>query len=72
MTIKKCSIDGCNETSPYKMFSLCHLHFQESLENINKRLMLEAFPEMNGLPFKEPINKYAKFIRSLADRGDFK
>ncbi len=53
-----------------KIFTECDKCLSKSIYEISKKLTLEAFPEMNGLPNEEPKNPYAKIIRNLA--GDWK
>jgi len=69
--MKKCSVEGCDNDCNSKIFLECDYHISKSFHEINRKVVLEAFPEINGMPYKKPVNKYAKFLRDCADRDLF-
>ncbi len=68
----KCSIEGCKNTHNRKIFTECDQHFSESFYATFTKLTREAFPEINGLPYTEPKNRYAKWVRDMYFRDDQK
>lgn len=65
----KCSNCG-KECDNKKLFTECDECLVKSMIKIHHELQLEAFPELNGLPYKEPVNPYAKWIRDCSGIDD--
>ncbi len=55
------------ETRDMKIFTECPECLSKSFCDVSNKLIIEAFPEMNGKPYEEPKNPYAKFLRKIAD-----
>jgi hypothetical protein len=66
--MKKCIHPDCNNTHDFKIFNECKYHLDISLANVQKKILEDAFPEMNGLPSKEPANPFSKILRESADK----
>jgi hypothetical protein len=68
--MSKCSVDSCDKICTYKIFTTCPDHTAEMVCQISHELYLEAFPELNGRAYKEPTNKYAKWLKDTSGIND--